>query len=122
VQLQLIQAPDGTASLGDLTVIPCRLSSAASGNNFQPVPYAPDDPGYDRTLAKLNGTYAGPDLIRKEDDPTPTPDVTSTPEHSPGPTSTPATAAPTDTAPSPTAPPVTDPPASAAPTAPPPSP
>lgn len=57
VQQEVIREPDGEVHLGQTTVIPVCISSITGRNDFQPTPYAPDDPGYERTLAKLDGDW-----------------------------------------------------------------
>jgi poly-gamma-glutamate synthesis protein (capsule biosynthesis protein) len=44
---------DGTITIGKLNVIPCRLSSVEEHNDFQPIPYNTDNPGFARVLQKL---------------------------------------------------------------------
>ncbi len=64
LQQEVILNPDGTVSLGELTRIPCRISSLENGqNNFQPTPYEEGSPEYDRVLSKLDGSFKGPDLV-----------------------------------------------------------
>ena len=58
VQQEIIRAADGTVTLGQTVLIPCRISSTASRNDYQPTPYDPSDPGYQRVLSKLDGSYA----------------------------------------------------------------
>jgi len=53
VQQEVIRNADGTVSLGELTVVPCRLSSVTDHNNFQPTPYAEDTEDYARVMKKL---------------------------------------------------------------------
>ena len=62
VQQQVIRKSDGTIRLGELTIIPCQLSSITSYNDYQPTPYAVGSEAYNRVLSKLNGTYDGPDV------------------------------------------------------------
>ena len=57
LQQEVIRDIDGTVRLGELTIIPCRLSSITARNDFQPTPYAVDDPGYQRVLKKLEPIY-----------------------------------------------------------------
>ena len=57
VQQQVLREPDGTVTLGELTLIPCCVSSVSGYNNFQPTPYDFGSEGYDRVLQKLTGTY-----------------------------------------------------------------
>ncbi|MBE6976512.1 MAG: CapA family protein [Ruminococcaceae bacterium] len=58
VQQEIIRDAEGNISLGDTILIPCRVSSVSNKNDYQPTPYAVDDPGYDRVLSKLDGSYA----------------------------------------------------------------
>lgn len=43
-------------------LIPCRLSSTDSKNDYRPRPYKEDEEGYARVLSKLNGSWTGSDL------------------------------------------------------------
>ena len=43
-------------------LIPCRLSSADSKNDYRPRPYKEDEEGYARVLSKLDGSWTGSDL------------------------------------------------------------
>ena len=40
--------------LGETTFLPCSISSVAGHNDFRPMRYAEDDPGYSRVLGKLD--------------------------------------------------------------------
>ena len=62
VQQEIIRQPDGTIELGQLTIVPCSVSSITGLNNYQPTPYEPGSAEYDRVLSKLDGTYKGNDL------------------------------------------------------------
>lgn len=62
VQQQIIREKDGTVSLGETTIIPCRVSSVANYNNYQPTPYEVGSEEYDRVIAKLDGSFAGADI------------------------------------------------------------
>ena len=62
LQQEIIREPDGTIHLGELTIIPCSVSSIKERNNFQPTPYEEGSEEYNRVLAKLNGTFTGPNL------------------------------------------------------------
>ncbi len=62
VQQQVIRWPDGTVELGELTRIPCSVSSMEVRNNFQPTPLEPGTEAYDRVLSKLDGSFTGPNL------------------------------------------------------------
>ena len=57
LQQQIWRWEDGSVTLGELMVIPCRISSVDNWNDFQPTPYDREDPGYDRVLSKLEGTF-----------------------------------------------------------------
>ena len=63
VQQQVIREYDGTIRLGELTIIPIRISTDPNRNNYQPIPYEVDSEGYNRVLEKLNGTYSGPNVV-----------------------------------------------------------
>ena len=62
VQQQVIRNVDGTISLGELTIVPCSISSVTNLNNFQPTPYEEGSAAYEKTMSKLNGTYTGGSL------------------------------------------------------------
>ena len=49
----VIETPEGEFKLGELTVIPCRVSSKTSYNDFQPTPYTVDSEAYKRTMNKI---------------------------------------------------------------------
>lgn len=49
----IIETPEGEFKLGELTVIPCRVSSKTGYNDFQPTPYTVDSEAYKRTMNKL---------------------------------------------------------------------
>ena len=59
LQQEIIRHEDGTIELGELTMIPCRVSSITERNDFKPTPYEKDDPHYERAMSKLLGTYTG---------------------------------------------------------------
>lgn len=44
------------------TLIPCRLSSTDSKNDYRPRPYKEDEEGYARVISKLDGSWTGADL------------------------------------------------------------
>lgn len=67
VQQQIVREPDGTVHRGELTLIPCSMSSVKSVNNYQPTPYEPDSKAWKRCLSKLDGTFTGPDQIPSYD-------------------------------------------------------
>jgi len=56
MQQEVIRDVDGTVTLGELTVVPCSVSSAPGYNNFQPTPYEPGSREYDRVMGKLGLT------------------------------------------------------------------
>lgn len=62
LQQEVIREPDGTVRLGELTIVPCSVSSEPYRNNFQPTPYEEGSEAYERVLQKLSGTFTGPDL------------------------------------------------------------
>lgn len=62
VQQEVIRAADGTVTLGELTIVPASVSSIPERNNYQPTPYEPGTPGYDRVQQKLDGSWTGPNL------------------------------------------------------------
>lgn len=53
IQQEIIRDPDGTIRLGEMTAVPCCVSSVADHNNFQPTPYARDSAEYERVMDKL---------------------------------------------------------------------
>ncbi|MDD5863955.1 MAG: CapA family protein [Firmicutes bacterium] len=62
VQQEVIRDASGNVTLGQLTVIPACVSSIVDRNNYQPTPYEPGSPEYDRTMSKLDGTFTGQNL------------------------------------------------------------
>lgn len=54
IQQEVIRESDGTVCLGELTVIPCSISSESGWNNYQPTPYDRGSEAYNRVLNKLN--------------------------------------------------------------------
>ena len=62
VQQEVIRNTDGTVTLGELTIVPCSISSVANRNNFQPTPYEKGTAAYEKAMSKLNGTYTGGSL------------------------------------------------------------
>lgn len=62
LQQEVIREADGTITLGQLTKIPCSVSSVSGSNNFQPTPYETDSKLYEQVLSKLDGTYRGSNL------------------------------------------------------------
>lgn len=63
VRQEVIHNPDGSVSLGELTLIPCSISSVEDRNNYQPTPCEEGTEMYDRILSKLDGTFEGYDLV-----------------------------------------------------------
>ena len=63
VQQEVIRAADGTVTLGELTLIPCSISSVTNRNNYQPTPCEEGSEMYERILSKLDGSFAGSDLV-----------------------------------------------------------
>lgn len=58
LQQQIHRSADGKISLGELTIIPCHVTGTIYvGNDYQPVPMAPDHPGCSRVSQKLKGTW-----------------------------------------------------------------
>lgn len=62
LQQEVIRDLEGNVYLGELTIIPCSVSSKSNRNNFQPIPYDPENDAYYRVLSKLNGTFTGEDI------------------------------------------------------------
>ena len=84
VQVNVIREKDGTVSLGDMNIIPCRLSSVANHNNYQPTPFEVGSEEYNRVLAKLDGSFDGPDVPPDYKNPTnPTQAPTQKPTQAP---------------------------------------
>lgn len=63
MQIDVIRDLDGNVSMGELTIIPCCISSVSGSNNYQPTPYREGSDGYERVMQKLNGTWKGDNLI-----------------------------------------------------------
>ena len=61
LQMEVIREENGKVHLGELTIIPCSISSISGQNNFQPTPLEPGKV-YDRVLSKLDGSFSGPNL------------------------------------------------------------
>lgn len=57
IQQEILRDADGTVRLGERTVVPACVSSVPGVNNYQPTPYEPGSEGYERVLAKLDGTW-----------------------------------------------------------------
>lgn len=60
LQQEIIRDAQGNVTLGELTIVPCQISSITAWNNYQPTPYEPGTESYDRVLEKL-----GTDIIGK---------------------------------------------------------
>ena len=84
LQLDVVRDENGKVSLGELTIIPCSISSTTKQNNFQPTPLE-EGKVYDRVMSKLDGSFKGANLNvdYSKLDPKPetpdTPDVPDTP-------------------------------------------
>lgn len=107
LQQEIIRDIDGTVRLGELTILPCAISSNPKQNNYQPKLYEEGTKEYDRTLSKLDGTFKGSDLVVNYD-PTTQPPATEAPAtqpEAPTPTEPPAPAPTQPPAPAPTQPP-----------------
>ena len=53
VQQEVIRDAFGNVSLGEVYFIPCSMTSAKSGNNFQPTPVEPDSWQYASVIHKI---------------------------------------------------------------------
>ena len=62
LQQEIIRDAEGNVTLGELTIVPANVSSVSDRNNFQPTPYEAGTAEYERILAKLSGTWDGPNL------------------------------------------------------------
>ena len=62
VKLTVMRDIDGAISIADQELIPCASSGETNTNNYQPEPYEPDSEQWNRTLAKLDGSFSGADL------------------------------------------------------------
>ncbi len=58
IRIEVIRQPDGEVTRGKTTIVPCCVSSIPERNNYQPTPYPEGSEGYDRSLAKLAGTWS----------------------------------------------------------------
>lgn len=59
IQQQIIRDEEGNISLGETTVIPCRVSTKDSWNDYCPTPYEPGSHEYNRVMAKIEGSWDG---------------------------------------------------------------
>lgn len=62
LQQEILREADGTVSLGEVTIVPCNVSSVPDRNNYQPTPYESGTDGYSRVLQKLDGSWTGANL------------------------------------------------------------
>jgi len=62
LQQEVVRDGEGNVFLGELTIVPCSVSSVPDRNNYQPTPCEPGTESYDRVLQKLGGGWDGPDL------------------------------------------------------------
>ncbi|MBQ1281977.1 MAG: CapA family protein [Oscillospiraceae bacterium] len=63
IQQEIIRGIDGEIRLGEMTLIPCSVSSVITHNDYQPTPLTEDNDAYARALSKLDGTFEGADLV-----------------------------------------------------------
>ena len=61
LQMDVVRDENGKVRLGELTIIPCSISSTTKQNNFQPTPLE-EGKVYDRVLSKLDGSFKGANL------------------------------------------------------------
>lgn len=61
IQQHVLRYEDGTIALGDLDIIPCRVSSITNWNDYRPTPMEEGTEEYLRALQKLEGSYDGED-------------------------------------------------------------
>ena len=66
ISQEIIVDVDGTVSLGQCNPIPCSISPVDHINRFQPTPAEEGSDRYNRVMAKLSGTYDGPDVAPTE--------------------------------------------------------
>ena len=95
IQVSVKRDLQGSLSIADYKLIPCRVSSISSYNDYCPTPYEEGTSEYDRTMSKLTGTFTGPDLVvdyshlrpQESDSPqtTEVPEVPETPEETDAP-------------------------------------
>lgn len=77
LQQQVIREVDGTVHLGELTVIPCSISSEEYVNNYQPTPL---EPGSDHYLSVFSKLALTPDVTEPEPTTDPSEEATVTSE------------------------------------------
>lgn len=63
IRQQILRYADGTVALGQVEVVPCRISTSDSWNDFRPTPYKPEDEGFHRVFSKVEGSFDGKDLV-----------------------------------------------------------
>ena len=97
LQQEVIRDPDGNITLGQLTIIPCSISSIPIKNNYQPTPYPADSMEYQRVLQKLAGIWNGKNVSVNYGTTESTPETT--PPETPPAETTPAEPPATDPAP-----------------------
>lgn len=59
IQQEYIRDSEGNITKGELTVVPCSISSVPKVNNYQPTPYQEGTEEYQRVLDKLAGLWKG---------------------------------------------------------------
>lgn len=57
IRQTILRATDGSITLGDTVLIPCRLSSITKRNDYCPTPYEEGTEDYRRAMSKLTGEY-----------------------------------------------------------------
>lgn len=62
IQQEYIRDAEGNVTRGELTVIPCSISSIPKVNNYQPTPYEEGSEEYQRVLDKLADLWRGRNL------------------------------------------------------------
>ncbi|MBQ8806361.1 MAG: CapA family protein [Bacteroidaceae bacterium] len=75
LQQQIIRDVDGSIKLGELTVIPCSVTSVTNYNDFKPTPMAEDSESHQRVLKKLGLLSSGSTSVEPSK-PAETPDIT----------------------------------------------
>ena len=79
LQLDVVRDEKGKVSLGELTIIPCSISSTTKQNNFQPTPLE-EGKVYDRVMSKLDGSFKGANLNVDYSKLDPKPETPDTPD------------------------------------------
>lgn len=62
IQQEFIRDAEGNITKGEMTVIPCSMSSVPKVNNYQPTPYEEGSEEYQRVMDKLAGLWKGRNL------------------------------------------------------------